>query len=99
MSIPPVLAVPSGHAIGRFRRIGIRGLLALLTAAALLLISVLGALLPDTTLTLTWYVPVLDSAMVVMLAVLPFLSSPDGVIPPPRPVPPLAFASLPTRKI
>src|SRR2546426_10868994 len=73
MSIPPVLAASGGRAIGRLKRIGRRGLLALLTAALLMLVSVLGALLPDTTLTLTWYVPVLDSAMVVMLAVVLFL--------------------------
>ena len=80
MAIPPVLAVPSGRAIGRLKRVGSRGLLALLTAALLMLVSVLGGLLPDSTLPLTWYVPVLDSAMVVTLAVVLFLSSTDVVI-------------------
>jgi diguanylate cyclase (GGDEF)-like protein/PAS domain S-box-containing protein len=94
MSIPPILAVPSGRAIGRFRRIGTRGLLAFLTAAALMLVSVLGALLPETTLPLTWYVPVLDSAMVVMLAVVLFLSSTDVVIRRHGRSLPLVFASV-----
>jgi diguanylate cyclase (GGDEF)-like protein/PAS domain S-box-containing protein len=80
MSIPTTLAAPGGRAIRRLRRIGGRGLLALLTAAVLMLVSVLGALLPDGTLPLTWYVPVLDSARVVMLAVVLFLSSTDVVI-------------------
>ena len=80
MSIPPLLAASGGRAIGRLKRIGRRGLLALLTAALLMLVSVLAALLPDSTLSLTWYVPALDSAMVVMLAVVLFLSSTDVVI-------------------
>jgi diguanylate cyclase (GGDEF)-like protein/PAS domain S-box-containing protein len=66
--------------MGRLRTIGARGVLALLTAAALMLVSVLGALLPDATLPLTWYVPVLDSAMVVTLAVVLALSSADVVL-------------------
>ena len=36
MAFPTILAGPSDRAIGRLRRIGARGLLALLTAAALL---------------------------------------------------------------
>jgi diguanylate cyclase (GGDEF)-like protein/PAS domain S-box-containing protein len=94
MAIPPVLAVPSGRAIGRLRGIGARGMLALLVAAVILLISVLGALLPDATLPLTWYVPVLDSAMVVMLAVVLFLSSTDVVIRRHGRSLPLAFVSV-----
>jgi PAS domain S-box-containing protein len=78
--MPTVLVGPAGQALGRLRRIGARGLLALLTAAALMLVSVLGALLPDATLPLTWYVPVLDSAMVVTLAVVLALSSADVVL-------------------
>src|SRR2546423_2519879 len=80
MAIPPVLAVSSGRAFGRLKKIGVRGLMALLTAAILMLVSVLGALLQDNTLPLTWYVPVLDSAMVVTLAVVLVLSSTDVVI-------------------
>src|SRR5712692_3135227 len=80
MAIPPVLAVSSDRALGRLKKIGRRGLLALLTTTLLMLGSVLGALLPDSTLPLTWYVPVLDSAAVVMLAVVLFLSSTDVVI-------------------
>src|SRR2546421_609322 len=81
MSIPPVLAVPTGRAVGQLKRIGSGGLLALLAAAVIMLVSVLGALLPDPTLPLTWYVPVLDSAMGVTLALLLFLSSSHLVIP------------------
>src|SRR5256885_14081022 len=80
MAIRPVLAVSSGHAIGRLKKIRTRGVMALLTAAILMLVSVLGALLQDNTLPLTWYVPVLDSAMVVTLAVVLVLSSTDVVI-------------------
>src|SRR6202165_3029447 len=80
MLIPPVLAVPGGRALGRLKRIGARGLLAVLTAAVIMLVSVLGAILPDATLPLTWYVPVLNSAMVVTLAVVLFLSSIDVLI-------------------
>jgi len=80
VAIPPVLAVSSGRALARVKKLGRRGLLALLTATLLMLVSVLGALLPDSTLALTWYVPVLDSAAVVMLAVVLFLSSTDVVI-------------------
>jgi diguanylate cyclase (GGDEF)-like protein/PAS domain S-box-containing protein len=94
MAIPPVLALPSGRAIGRLKRIGTRGLLASLTAAVLLLVSVLGALLPDGTLPLTWYVPVLDSAMVVTLAVVLLLSSTDVLIRRHGRSLPLAFASV-----
>jgi len=94
MSVPHVLAVATGRAIGRLKRIGARGLLALLTAAVLMLVTVLGALLPDATLPLTWYVPVLDSAMVVTLAVVLFLSSTDVIIRRHGRSLPLAFASV-----
>jgi len=94
MSIPPVLAVPSGRAVGRLKRIGSRGLLALLAAAVIMLVFVLGTLLPDATLPLTWYVPVLDSAMVVTLAVVLFLSSSDVIIRRHGRLLPLAFVSL-----
>src|SRR5256886_1187019 len=39
MSIPPVLAVPSGRAVRRLKRIGGRGLLTLLAAAVIMLVS------------------------------------------------------------
>src|SRR6202011_1302007 len=94
VSIPPVLAVPGGRAVGHLKRISARGLLALLTAAVIMLVSVLGALLPDATVPLTWYVPVLDSAMVVMLAVVLVLSSTDVVIRRHGRSLPLAFASV-----
>src|ERR1700730_14313722 len=94
MSIPPVLAVPGGRAVGRLKRIGPRGLLPLLTAAVIMLVSVLGALLPGATVPLTWYVPVLDSAMIVMLAVVLFLSSTDVVIRRHGRSLPLAFVSV-----
>jgi diguanylate cyclase (GGDEF)-like protein/PAS domain S-box-containing protein len=94
MAIPTVLAVPGGRAIGRLQRIGARGLLALLAIAVIMLISVLGALFPDATLPLTWYVPVLDSAMVVTLAVVLFLSSTDVVIRRHGRSLPLVFASV-----
>ncbi|TMD85471.1 MAG: EAL domain-containing protein [Chloroflexi bacterium] len=55
-------------------------LLALLSVTVLLLISVLGALLPDRTLSLPWYVPALDMAMVVTLSVVLLLSSTDAII-------------------
>src|SRR3989442_3632502 len=80
MSIPPVLAVPSGRAVGRLKRIGSRGLLAFLAAAVIMLVFVLRTLLPHATLPLTWYVPVLDSAMAVTLPVVPLLSSSDVII-------------------
>jgi diguanylate cyclase (GGDEF)-like protein/PAS domain S-box-containing protein len=80
MSIPPVLAVPGGRAVGHLKSIRARGLLALLAAAVLMLVLVVGAHLPDETLPLTWYVPVLDSVMVVVLAVVLMLSSTDLVI-------------------
>ena len=54
--------------------------LALLSVTVLLLISVLGALLPDRTLSLPWYVPALDMAMVVTLSVVLLLSSTDAII-------------------
>jgi diguanylate cyclase (GGDEF)-like protein/PAS domain S-box-containing protein len=94
MSIPPVLAVPGGRAVGHLKRIGARGLLALLAAAIIMLVSVLGALLPDATLPLTWYVPVLDSAMLVTLAVVLFLSSTDVIIRRHGRSLPLAFVSV-----
>src|SRR5438132_10305971 len=94
MSIPPVLAVPGGRAVGRLKRIGARGLLALLSAAVIMLVSVLGAILPDATLPLTWYVPVLDSAVVVTLAVVLFLSSTDVIIRRHGRSLPLAFGSI-----
>ena len=80
MSVPPALVGPSVRALGRLKRIGTHWVLALLAAAVLVLVSVVGALLPDSSLPLTWYVPVLDSAMVIMLAVVLFLSSTDVVI-------------------
>ncbi|HKV30358.1 MAG TPA: EAL domain-containing protein [Candidatus Dormibacteraeota bacterium] len=94
MSIPPVFALPGDRAVGRLKRVGARGLLALLAAAVIILVSLLGALLPDATLPLTWYVPVLDSAMVVMLAVVLVLSSIDVVIRRHSRSLPLAFASV-----
>jgi diguanylate cyclase (GGDEF)-like protein/PAS domain S-box-containing protein len=94
MSILPLLAVPSNRAIGRLKRVGTRGLLALLTAALLMLASVVGALLPDGTLALAWYVPALDSAMVVTLAVVLLLSSTDVVIRRHGRSLPLAFVSV-----
>src|SRR3979411_706481 len=59
-----------------------------------MLVSVLGALLPGATFPLAWYVPVLDSAMVVMLAVVLFLSSTDVVIRRHGRSLPLAFVSV-----
>jgi heme/copper-type cytochrome/quinol oxidase subunit 4 len=94
VAFPTVLSGPGGRAIGRFQRIGARGLLAMLTAVALMLVSVLGALLPDATLPLTWYVPVLDSAMVVTLAVVLALSSADVVLRRHSRSLPLVFASV-----
>jgi diguanylate cyclase (GGDEF)-like protein/PAS domain S-box-containing protein len=94
MALPTLLAGPGGRAIGRFRRIGARGSLALLTATALMLITVLGALLPDSTFALTWYVPVLDSAMVVTLGVVLALSSADVVLRRHSRSLPLVFASV-----
>src|SRR5256885_12331004 len=94
MSIPPVLAMPSGRAVGHLKRVGGRGLLALLAAAVIMLVSVPGAPLPDATLPLTWYVPVPDSAMLVTLAVLLFLSSSDVIIRRHCPLLPPAFVSV-----
>jgi len=94
VAFPNVLAGPGARALNRFRRIGARGLLALLTAAALMLITVLGALLPDGTFALTWYVPVLDSAIVVTLGVVLALSSADVVLRRHSRSLPLVFASV-----
>ncbi|MDQ6885211.1 MAG: EAL domain-containing protein [Candidatus Dormibacteraeota bacterium] len=94
MSIPPVLAVPGGRAVGRLKTIGARGLLALLTVAVIMLVSVVGAVLPDATFPLTWYVPVLDCAMVVTLAVVLLLASSDVVIRRHGRSLPLAFISV-----
>ena len=94
MTFRNVVARPGARALGRFRRIGARGLLALLTAATLMLITILGALLPDGTLALTWYVPVLDSAMVVTLLVVLALSSADVVLRRNSRSLPLVFASI-----
>src|SRR5437660_3115534 len=94
MSIPPVLAMLGGRAVGHLKRVGGRGLLALLAAAVIMLVSVLGALLPDATLPLTWYVPVLDSAMLVTLAVVLFLSSSDVIIRRHGRLLPLAYVSV-----
>src|SRR5438067_1178305 len=80
MSDPPVLAAPGDWVMARLRRIDGRGLLVLLSMTVLLLVSVLGALFPDRTLPLTWYVPALDMAMVVTLAVVLMLSSTDAII-------------------
>src|SRR5205814_10266582 len=77
MSVPPVLAAPGDWVMARLRRIAGRGLLVLLSMTVLLLVSVLGALLPDRTLPLPWYVPALAMAMVVTLAVVLVLSSTD----------------------
>src|SRR5438128_10450796 len=67
MSVLPVLAAPGDRVMTRLRTIGSRGLLALLSVTVMLLVSVLGTLLPDRTLPLTWYVPALDMAVVVTL--------------------------------
>src|SRR3984893_7151385 len=94
MFVPHVLAVATGRAIGRLKSLGARGLLALLTAPVLMLVTVLGARRADATLPLTWYVPVLDSAMVVTLAVVLFLSSTDVILRRHGRSLPLAFASV-----
>jgi len=93
MSVPPVLAAPGGRVMARLRTIGRRGLLALLSVTVLLLVAVLGALFPDRTLPLTWYVPALDMAMVVTLAVVLMLSSTDSIIRRHGRLLPIAFGS------
>ena len=93
MSVPPVLAAPGDRVMARLRRIDSRGLLVLLSMTVLLLVSVLGALLPDRTLPLTWYVPALDMAMVVTLAVVLMLSSTDAIIRRHGRLLPIAFGS------
>jgi PAS domain S-box-containing protein len=57
-----------------------RGALILLGASTLIVGSVLVALVPKGTLPLTWYVPVLDMAMVVTLGVVLFLCALDVII-------------------
>src|SRR2546427_6966879 len=94
MSIPPVLALPGGRAVGRLKRIGTRGLLALLGAAVVMLVSVLGALLPDATLPLIWYVPVHVSTMLCILSFVLFLSSSDVIFRRHGRSLPLAFVSV-----
>src|SRR5207237_2479600 len=93
MSVPPVLAAPADRVMARLRRVDGRGLLVLLSMTVLLLVSVLGALLPDRTLPLTWYVPALDMAMVVTLAVVLMLSSTDAIIRRHGRLLPIAFGS------
>ena len=79
MVVPPV-ARTSGEVRPQLRPIGSRGALILLGAALLAGVSVLAALIPRGTLPLTWYVPVLDVAMVVTLAVVLFLCALDVII-------------------
>src|SRR2546430_744104 len=93
MSVPPVLAAPGDRVMARLRRIDGRGLLVLLSMTVLLLVSVLGALLPASTMPLTWYVPALDMAMVVTLAVVLMLSSTDAIIRRHGRLLPIAFGS------
>ncbi|HEV2014286.1 MAG TPA: EAL domain-containing protein [Candidatus Dormibacteraeota bacterium] len=93
MLIASLIAAPGGRLLPRLKRIGSRGLLALLTVAVLMLVSALGALLPDRTLPLTWYVPALNMTMVVTLAVAFFLCAVDVVIRRHGRMLPLGFAS------
>src|SRR5207244_12970307 len=72
MVVPPV-ARTSGEVRPQLLPIGSRGALILLGAALLAGVSVLAALIPRGTLPLTWYVPVLDVALVVTHAVVLFL--------------------------
>ena len=94
MSVPPVLAAPGDRVMTRLRTIGSRGLLALLSVTVMLLVSVLGTLLPDRTLPLTWYVPALDMTMVVTLAVVFLLASTDAMIRRHGRLLPVAFGSV-----
>ena len=72
-----VLASPGDHLASRLKQLGRRGLLVLLTTTVLTLITVVGAVLPDRSVPLTWYVPVLDSAKIVTLLVVLLLSAID----------------------
>ena len=94
MSVPPVLAAPGDRVMTRLRTIGSRGLLALLSVTVMLLVSVLGTLLPDRTLPLTWYVPALDMTVVVTLAVVFLLASTDAMIRRHGRLLPVAFGSV-----
>ena len=93
MPFPPVLVARGGYLLSRLERIGSRGTLALLMATVLMLVLLLGALLPDRTLPLTWYVPALDMTMVVTLAVAFFLSAVDVLIRRHGRMLPIGFAS------
>src|ERR1700694_122810 len=93
MLIAPLIAAPGGHLLPRLKRIGSRGVLALLTVAVLMLVAARGALLPARPLPLTWYVPALDMTMVVTLAVAFFLCAVDVVIRRHGRLLPLGFAS------
>ena len=62
------------------KRIGRRGLWVAATLTALLLVAVLGAVLPSGNFPLNWYVPAVDSAMVVTLVLVLALASIDVVL-------------------
>jgi len=79
MGVPPLVRA-AGGVRARLRPIGSREALILVGAAVLTVVSVLVARLPRGALPLTWYVPVLDMAMVVTLAVVLFLCALDVII-------------------
>ncbi|HEX3629066.1 MAG TPA: EAL domain-containing protein [Candidatus Dormibacteraeota bacterium] len=73
---------------------GRRLLLGLLGAATLSIVSVIGAVLPGSSPPLTWYVPVVDSALLVMLVTVLVLASTDVVLRRHGRLLPVAAASL-----
>jgi diguanylate cyclase (GGDEF)-like protein/PAS domain S-box-containing protein len=80
MSIPSILAAPGDLAAAGVRTARRRGVFVLLSMAALVLVSILGALLPTGTFILTWYLPALDSAVAVTMAVVFFVAATDVII-------------------
>jgi len=80
MPIPAVLAAPGGRIRAGLNRTGRHGLAVALTLGVLSMIGLVGAILPEGTLPLAWYVPVLDCAMVVTLLVVLALASIDVVL-------------------
>ncbi|HEY9287351.1 MAG TPA: EAL domain-containing protein [Candidatus Dormibacteraeota bacterium] len=61
-------------------RLGRRAALALCAVAVLAVVNLIAILLPDSSPPLTWYIPVVDSAMLVMLSVVLVLASTDVIL-------------------
>jgi diguanylate cyclase (GGDEF)-like protein/PAS domain S-box-containing protein len=79
MAHRPLLAAPGQAAQRRLGKTRRHTPLVILLTAFLVALSALSALLPDGTLTLTWYVPAVDMAIIVTLVVVVLYSAVDAV--------------------